>query len=201
IDPAKGIEYAKQCGFKLIHLGDVFQTWGHFGLKTSRFQKGAESIRATADKAQKDAISLGVHTLTMFTGVNDPYISPIPSDSLCKTGSTNLSRKAGEKDNVLYIEDPTFFQNPDKTHTVKIGKELVNYRSVSNDQPWRLIDCARGQYNTKSSSHDVGTAVDKLVNNDYNGFYPDINLQDNYATRLAEVCNETGIGLMDFDGF
>jgi len=201
IDPAKGIEYAKQCGFKLIHLGDVFQTWGHFGLKTSRFPKGAESIRATADKAQKDAISLGVHTLTMFTGVNDPYISPIPSDGLCKTGSTNLSRKAGEKDNVLYIEDPTFFQNPDKTHTVKIGKELVNYRSVSNDQPWRLIDCARGQYNTKSSSHDVGTAVDKLVNNDYNGFYPDINLQDNYATRLAEVCNETGIGLMDFDGF
>lgn len=200
-DLAKGMEYANLCGFKLIHLGDVFQTWGHFGLKTSRFPNGAESIRATVDKAQKDGISLGVHTLTMFTGTNDAYVSPIPSDSLCKTGSTNLSRQAGEKEDVIYIKDPTFFQNPDKTHTVKIGKELVNYRTVSDDQPWRLIDCARGQYNTKSSSHDAGTAVDKLVNNDYNGFYPDINLQDNYARRLAEVCNETGIGLMDFDGF
>ena len=200
-DLLKGMEYATLCGFKLIHLGDVFQTWGHFGLKTSRFPAGAESIRAAVDKAHKKNISLGVHTLTMFTGVNDPYVSPVPNDSLCKAGSTKLSRKAGEKDDVIYINDPTFFRNPDRTHTVKIGKELVNYRRVSNDEPWRLLDCARGQYNTKSSSHDDGTTVDKLVNNDYNGFYPDIHLQDNYARRLAEVCNETGIGLMDFDGF
>lgn len=200
-DPAKGMEYARLCGFKLIHLGDVFQTWGHFGLKTSRFPKGAESITATVNKAHKEGISLGVHTLTMFTSVNDPYVSPIPSDSLCKAGSTNLSRQVGEKDDVIYIKDPTFFRNPDKTHTVKIGNELVNYRSVSSVQPWRLIDCERGQFNTKSSSHDVETSVDKLVNNDYNGFYPDIHLQDDYAKRLAEVCNETGIGLMDFDGF
>jgi len=200
-NPAKGMEYANQCGFKLIHLGDVFQTWGHFGLRTPRFPNGAESIRLTADKAQKDGISLGVHTLTMFTSVNDPYISPVPSDSLCQTGSTTLSRQVGEKDNVIYINDPTYFRNLDRTHTVKIGKELINYRSVSNDQPWRLIDCARGQYNTKSSSHGPATVIEKLVNNDYNGFYPDIHLQDAYARRLAEVCNESGIGLMDFDGF
>jgi len=198
---AKGIEYAKLCGFKLIHLGDVFQTWGHFGLKTNRFPNGAVSIKQTTDEAKKDGISLGVHTLTMFTGANDAYVSPIPSDSLCKKGSTTLSRKANEKDDVIYINDPTFFLNPDKTHTVKIGKELVNYRIVSDDKPWRLIDCSRGQYNTKASSHEAGAVADKLVNNDYNGFYPDIHLQDAYAKRLAEVCNQTGIGLMDFDGF
>lgn len=200
-DVAKGIEYAKDCGFKLVHMGDVFQTWGHFGLKTSRFPNGAESIRQAANMAGKDSISLGVHTLTMFTGVNDPYVSPVPSDSLCKAGSTNLSRQVSEKDDIIYIDDPTYFRNPDKTHTVEIGKELVNYREVSDDRPWRLIGCSRGQFNTKPARHEEGATIDKLVNNSYGGFYPDINLQDDYAKRLAEVCNETGIGLMDFDGF
>ncbi|MDP4130276.1 MAG: hypothetical protein Q8939_08950 [Bacteroidota bacterium] len=200
-DPDKGMAYAKDCGFKLIHLGDVFQTWGHFGLKTDRFPNGAESTRQTVSKAEKDGISLGVHTLTMFTGANDLYVSPVPSDSLCTAGSTVLSREVADTGDVIYIKDPAFFRNADKTHTAKIGKELLNYRSVSGDQPWRLLACVRGQYGTKISSHPAGTAVEKLVNNDYSGFYPDINLQDNYARRLAEICNETGIGLMDFDGY
>lgn len=40
-----------------------------------------------------------------------------------------------------------------------------------------------------------------MVNNCYSGFFPDINLQQTYAERLAEVCKETGITLMDFDGY
>ncbi|MCL4484258.1 MAG: hypothetical protein M1445_16905, partial [Bacteroidetes bacterium] len=200
-DPAQSIKYAKACGFRLVNTGDFFKSWGHFGLSTKRFPNGAEDIRKATDAARKEGISLGVHTLTMFTTKNDPYITPVPSDSLCKTGSTVLLKDIGKDDDVIYIKDPTYFKNLGKTHTVKIGKELVNYRKVSEEEPWQLIDCKRGQYGTSANSYKSGTAIDKLTNNSYSGFFPDIKLQDAYAKRLAEVCNETGIDMMDFDGF
>ncbi|HRQ51312.1 MAG TPA: hypothetical protein PLR74_12290, partial [Agriterribacter sp.] len=195
------IEYAKKAGFRLVHIGDVFESWGHFGLKTARFPNGAVDIRKLTGKAGAEGISLGVHTLTTFTGTNDRYVSPVPSDSLCKTGSSVLARDIDEQDDVIYVEDPAWFKNTGSTHTVKIGKELISYKAVSEDAPWRLMDCIRGQFNTVKTSHKAGAVVDKLANNSYRGFLPDIYLQDAYAKRLAGVCNETGIDLMDFDGF
>jgi hypothetical protein len=200
-DMNKGVELAERFGFKLIHIGDLFQSWGHFGLKTGRYPGGASEIKGVTDASWKKNTALGVHTLTMFTGTNDAYVSPVPSDSLAKAGTSTLTRAISEADNVLYIAEPGYFRNKFGTHTVKIGKELINYRAVSDDQPWRLLDCRRGQYGTTKSAHAQNAPVDKLINNDYNGFYPDIHLQDSYAKRLAEVCNETGLGLMDFDGY
>jgi len=200
-DPLKSIQYAKACGFRLIHIGDIFQTWGHFDYSASRFPGGIKDVKEVVAKAEKEGISLGVHTLGMFTKKEDRYVSPVPSDSLCKTGSSVLTRETGSDDNIIYIKEPDYFRYTGTTHTVKIGKELINYRKVSDDEPWRLLDCQRGQYNTKASSHAEGAVADKLTNDSYSGFYPDIKLQDAYALRLAAVCNETGIGLMDFDGY
>jgi hypothetical protein len=195
------VEYAKACGFTHIHAGDIFKTWGQFDLHTKRFPGGAKEIRENTDKYRKEGITIGVHTLTMFTGGNDAYVSPVPSDSLCKAGSTVLAKDISDRDTVIFIQEPDYFRFTDRTHTIKIGKELISYDKVSDGAPWRLLGCVRGRFNTARSSHAAGAAVDKLVNNDYSGFYPDIHLQDQYAKRLAQVCNETGIDLMDFDGF
>ncbi len=200
-DPYKSMKYAKECGFNLIHIGDIFQSWGHFGLTTGRFPGGADEIRAITDAARQEGISLGVHTLAMFTSPHDPYVTPVPSDSLARTGSALITRDLAIDDDVIYIEDPMFFLYPGLTHTVKIGKELINYRKVSDEEPWRLLDCRRGQFGTTPAAFEAGTKIDKLTNNSYSGFYPDIHLQQEYARRLAEVCNETGIDLMDFDGY
>ena len=200
-DPVKSIKYAKACGFKLIHIGDIFQTWGHFNYSEKRFPGGVADIRKATEAARNEGISLGVHTLGMFTTKNDPYVSPVPSDSLCKSGNSVLAKETGKDDDIIYIEDPAYFRYPGSTHTVKIGKELINYRKVSEDEPWRLIDCQRGMYGTIPEFHLAGEAIDKLTNDSYSGFYPDIKLQDQYALKLAEVCNTTGIDLMDFDGY
>jgi hypothetical protein len=195
------IEYAKLANFRLVHIGDVFESWGHFGLKTARFPNGAADIRKLTAKAKAAGISLGVHTLTTFTGTGDKYVSPVPSDSLCKTGSSVLAKDITADDQTIFVKDPTFFRNTGATHTIKIGKELISYQAVSEDKPWRLLNCVRGQFNTGKAGHAAGVVVDKLTNNSYSGFLPDIYLQDQYAKRLAEVCRETGIDLMDFDGF
>ena len=52
-DMDKGIAYARQFGFKLIHIGDLFQSWGHFGLKTARYPEGAPAIRQVTNAAWK----------------------------------------------------------------------------------------------------------------------------------------------------
>jgi len=194
------LTYAKALDFKLVHIGDVFKTWGHFGLNSARFG-GAAEIKKFTNLARQSGISVGIHTLTTFTQVTDPYVSPVPSDSLEKLGSTVITREVGESDDVIPIQDPFYFKNPTGTRTVKIGKELISYRNVSTGEPWRLEGCVRGQFGTAKSGHPAGAAADKLVNNGYGGFLPDIHLQDQYARRLAQVCNETGIDLMDFDGF
>lgn len=195
------LDYADSCNFKLIHIGDIFKSWGHFDLHTARFPKGAEQIKAFTDKARERGKIIGVHTLTMFTSQHDPYITPVPSDSLCIAGSSVLSQDIGIADQEIAIDSPEFFVYTGPTHTVKIGKELIAYQEVSKEAPYKLIGCIRGQFGTKSAAHKTGDKIDKLVNDDYSGFFPNINLQDKYADRLAEVCRETGISLMDFDGY
>ncbi len=195
------LDYADSCQFTLVHIGDIFKNWGHFDLHTSRFPEGAKQIKAYTDKARERGIAIGVHTLTMFTSQHDPYVTPIPSDSLCIAGSSVLSQDINAIDREIVIDSPHFFVYTGPTRTAKIGKELIAYREVTKTSPYKLIDCIRGQFGTKPASHKAGDKIDKLVNDDYSGFFPDINLQDKYADRLAEVCKETGIGLMDFDGY
>lgn len=197
----QALDYADSCNFSLIHIGDIFKSWGHFDLHTSRFPKGAEQIKAFTEKAKQRGKKIGVHTLTMFTSQHDPYITPVPSDSLCIAGSSILTKSISETDKEIEIKSPDFFHYTGPTHTVKIGKELIAYREVTKEAPYKLLDCTRGQFGTKASTHQAGDKIDKLVNDDYSGFFPDIYLQDKYADRLAEVCRETGISLMDFDGY
>lgn len=198
----RALDYADSCNFTLIHIGDIFKSWGHFDLHTSRFPRGAADIKAFTEKAHARGKQIGIHTLTMFTSTHDPYVSPIPNDSLCIAGSSTLTEDIKATDKEIKIDSPEFFTYLGETHTVKIGKELIAYRTVSTEKkPYKLLDCTRGQFGTKPSHHKAGDRVDKLVNNCYSGFFPDLNLSQVYAKRLAEVCNETGISLMDFDGY
>lgn len=195
------LDYADSCNFDLIHIGDIFKSWGHFDLHTSRFPDGAKLIKAFTDKAHQRGKQIGVHTLTMFTSTHDPYVSPIPSDSLAFAGSSKLSKAIGAEDKEIEIDEPDYFHYLGETRSARIGTEIVSYSGVSKEKPYRLLNCTRGQFGTQASTHAAGDKVDKLLNNCYSGFYPDMNLSRVYAKRLAEVCNETGIDLMDFDGY
>ena len=195
------LDYADSCNFDLIHIGDIFKSWGHFDLHTSRFPDGAKQIKAFTDKAHQRGKQIGVHTLTMFTSTHDPYVSPIPSDSLAFAGSSKLSKAIGAEDKEIEIDEPDYFHYLGETRSARIGTEIVSYSGVSKEKPYRLLNCTRGQFGTQASTHAAGDKVDKLLNNCYSGFYPDMNLSRVYAKRLAEVCNETGIDLMDFDGY
>jgi len=198
VNPYKALDYADSCGFDRIHIGDPFATWGKFPLETGRFPGGAEEIKAFTDKAAERCKSIGIHSLTMFTTVNDGYVTPKASRHLASFGKAILLKDVSKNANELFISDTKMFENPGGTKSIRIGDEIMSYEKASDGL---ITGIVRGQFGTAISSHKTGDTIAHLKNNCYGGFYPDIYTEKEYAVRLAEVANQTGIGLLDFDGF
>ncbi len=74
-----------------------------------------------------------------------------------------------------------------------VGNELVRYRDISATEPWVLQDCIRGAFGTKAQSHSKGDSISKLMDHGYKVFLPDINLQNDIATNIANLYNETAL--------
>ena len=106
-----------------------------------------------------------MHTLSNFITTNDPYVTPVPDARLAKVGSAQLSQSINDTEKEIAISDPEFF-NQFKNNTLKsavIGNEIIRYGSVSASAPWKLIDCQRGSFGTKASSHNQGDSIGKLM--------------------------------------
>ncbi len=84
--------------------------------------------------------------------------------------------------------------------TVQIGAELIRYGAVSAEEPWRLLNCRRGAYQTQATSHAKGTRVGKLMDHAYKVFLTDAELSQEVARRLADLFNQTGLRQISFDG-
>ena len=198
----EALEITKKAGLRYLYQGGPFRTWGHFELDPRLFPHGREGLRKCVERAAAQGIRLGVHTLSNFITTNDSYVRPVPDPRLAKIGSTKLARPAGAGDRVLYIEDPGFFHPPgtNALHAVRLEKELVRYGRISAERPWRLLDCRRGAFGTRPSSHAEGTEVARLLDHDYKVFLTDADLSLEVAGRIADLFNETGLRQISFDG-
>lgn len=196
------LAYTRQAGLYSLYHEGPFKSWGHFVLDENQFPSGRAGLKAAADKAHKMDLLLGLHTLTNFINTNDPYVSPVPDDRLSVTGSSFLQRAIDEKQTEIEVASPEYFseQQNNSLHTVKIGKELIRYRTVSDTRPYKLLDCQRGAFNTSASAHASGETVGKLFDHPYNVFFPNLELQREIAQNLADLLNETGVDHIDFDG-
>ncbi|MFM2145435.1 MAG: hypothetical protein RL732_271 [Bacteroidota bacterium] len=196
------IGYAKKAGLISLYHEGPFQSWGHFILDSVQFPSGVAGLKNCADKAHAAGLLLGIHTLTNFINTNDPYVTPVPDQRLSCTGSSLIINGIDDKQTTIEVADPFYFADEKNNflHTVRIGAELIRYRSVSKEAPYRLLDCERGAFGTRSSAHIAGTAVCKLMDHPYQVFFPDMNLNREIAGNLARLLNETGVDHWDFDG-
>jgi hypothetical protein len=83
---------------------------------------------------------------------------------------------------------------------VKIGSELIRYKSVSSTAPYILLDCQRGAFGTVQSAHQAGEPVGKLFDHSYNVFFPNLDMQREVAKNITKLMNETGVDHLDLDG-
>ena len=196
------IAYAKRSGLYSLYHEGPFKSWGHFVLDETQFPNGRAGLRQVVAKAKAAGLHLGVHTLTNFINTNDPYVTPVPDDRLSVTGTSTLVRDISATQTEIEVASPEYFApvKDNTLFTVKIGKELIQYRAVSDAAPYRLLDVQRGAFGTTASAHAAGATVGKLFDHPYKVFFPNFAMQREVATNLATFLNETGVDHIDFDG-
>lgn len=206
------IDIAKKGGITCIYHGSIFETWGTFNVRERDFPTGYQSVRECSDKAEKNGITLGAHTLTNFITTNDPLVSPIPHPNLVKAGITALENDISASDTELFLQDegmrPAYHEpnlhnvNPRwREHTaVRIGDEIIEYAFTTAEGKLVLKDCKRGAFGTKATAHKKGEQVARLMSHAYKVFFPDISLQDEMAKNLANFFNKANLKRISFDG-
>jgi hypothetical protein len=196
------IGYAKRSGLISLYHEGPFASWGHFVLNPEQFPNGREGLKQCADKAHAAGLYLGVHTLTNFINTNDPYVTPIPDDRLSLTGSSVLTDAITADQTTIPVAAPEYFNQVESNtlHAIKIGSEIIRYRTVTNTAPYTLLDCTRGAYGTAKSEHKAGDKVGKLFDHPYQVFFPNLEMQREIAKNIADLMNETGVDHLDLDG-
>ncbi len=196
------IELTKKAGLDYLYHGGPFKTWGHFVLNGEAFPDNWQSMRRCVDRAKAEGIKLGVHTLSNFITTNDRYVSPVPDERLAKVGESVLVTGIDAGAEEITIESPLFFNQMENNslHSVVVGDEIIRYREVSESEPWKLIGCVRGAFNTQASAHQKGAKIGKLMDHGYKVFLSNAELSDEISKNIARLFNETGLRQISFDG-
>ncbi len=196
----RAIEMTRRAGLGYLYHSSPFETWGHFTLKKSLFPNGWDGLRACVEKARKQGVRIGFHTLSNFITPNDSYVTPKPDPRLARIGTSTLASAVDESTREIPIAAPDYFRKTTDMNTVVIGDELVKYASASTNAPWRLLDCQRGAWGTHASAHAAGAAVGKLMDHGYKVFLTDADLTREVARNIARLCNHAGTMQISLDG-
>lgn len=198
----EAVALTKRAGLRYLYHGGPFSTWGHFELSPSQFPHGWAGMKECVEKAKAQGVRLGLHTLSNFITTNDPYVTPVPDDRLAKVGSNVLTQDIDAAVTEIPVEDPKWFNQMENNtlKTVQVGKELISYKSLSTEAPWRLVGCRRGVYQTRAAAHAKGDAIAKLMDHGYKVFLTNPELSLEVARRIADLYNQTGLMQISFDG-
>ncbi|MFC3199903.1 hypothetical protein ACFOET_19950 [Parapedobacter deserti] len=195
------LDKASIAGFKNVYHTDPFETWGHFQWKPGFVKGGDEGVKALVDRAKARGIHVGVHTLTNFLTTNDPYVTPVPSKKLLKQGELTLTHPLDATQTEIEIMHSDLFDVPLTLNAMQIGDELITFGKVTHSgDRIKLTECTRGAFGTKKAAHAQASTLYKLWDYPYKTLFPDLELQDEFAHRLAEIFNKTGLKQISFDG-
>ncbi|MCB9218189.1 MAG: hypothetical protein H6610_01870 [Ignavibacteriales bacterium] len=199
----KAIMLTQKAGLKYLYQGNPFETWGKFELSKKNFPNGINGLKSCIEKANKNGIQVGLHTLSNFITPNDKYVSPIPDQRLGKVGSSIITEAINKSQKEIKIEDPKFFNQfkNNSMKTVMVDQELIRYGSVAQENnEWYLKECERGAFNTKAASHEKGIEIIKLADHAYKVFLTNPDLSLEVSKNLADLFNQTGLRQISFDG-
>lgn len=195
------LDKVQLAGFRNVYHTDPFETWGHFNWKPSFVKNGDEGVKVLVDKARAKGINVGVHTLTNFLTTNDAYVTPVPSKKLLKQGQLSLLHSLDAGQTEMEIQASDLFEMPLTLNAMQIDDELITFGKVEKiGDKLKLTGCTRGAFGTQASTHQQTTPLYKLWDYPYKTLFPDLSLQDEFAHRLADIFNKTGLKQISFDG-
>ena len=200
-DMEEAIRYTKKAGLKYLYHPGPFDSWGHFTFN-KQFPNGQEGLKNCVEKAEKDGIYIGLHTLSNFITTNDAYVTPVPDKRLAKVGSSVITSAIGSDETEIPVKEATYFSQMTRNNlkTVVINDELITYNKVSEVAPFKLMECQRGAFGTRAASHGEGTTVSLLADHAYNVFLSNADLTKEIAINIASIFNSCGLRQISFDG-
>lgn len=200
------VALTRKLGFRDLYHPGPFETWGHFILGKHEFPEGDASLKLCSEIAAESGVRLGVHTLTAFITPNDPYVSPKPDPRLARLGSSRLAADVDVTATELPVEDWRPFVVKQywgwDQKFVVLGEEIISYTGVTEEAPYRLTGCARGQFDTTTSAHLTGDDLGALATHNYHTFYPGIEggMIEEMTDRLVQLVNDCNLHMLSFDG-
>ena len=190
-----------KAGLHYLYHEEPFANWGHFQFRPDVVSGGDDGMKALADKAAAKDVQIGVHTLSNFMTTNDPYVTPVPSKHLLKQTALTLTGALDETQTEITILDNHYFDRPLTLNALQIDDELITYGDFRKEGgKMTLLDCKRGAFGTTAAAHAASTPLYKLWDYPYRTLFPDLELQDAFADRLAEMFNYTGLAQTSLDG-
>ena len=195
------LDKAQAAGMDTIYHEDPFRNWGHFDWRPDLALDDADFREKVADRAAARGMKVGLHTLTNFTTTNDPWVTPIPDDRLVAMARLTLLSPMDGEQTEAFAEKHPCFSLVQSVNAVRIGDELVTFAAAEvSDDGVRLTGLVRGAFGTKKAAHAAGEAVLPLRDHGYRTLFPDINLQDEFTSRLGELFNRGGAAQISYDG-
>ena len=197
------IRAAKIGGFGAIMLykSSVFESMGHYTIKTRCFPEGLKTLEEVADRIHAAGLRVGLHLFGPSVSHNDPYIRPVPDDRLHYLACPPLAAAVDAEAEVLALAE-----QPEKLpyKVVRIGDEIVTFTGTETGTSYRLTGCLRGAYGTRAAAHAAGATVRGMlqIGARYRFFLadPDTSILNEMTERLARVVNSCDIDMVYFDG-
>ena len=200
------IRWAKLGGFRMILLSytSFSKGAGHFEWN-ERYPNGMADLKRVTDAIRAAGLKTGLHIHYCKASKKDPYVTATPDDRLHVTRSFTLAGGVSADAAIIPVhEDPVGCTLDKGRRLLKLGKELVEYESYSNQPPFQFAGCKRGQLSTRTVSHSAGDACNLLDVDtwpDFVRFDQRTDIQDEVARRLAEIYRQTGpYDMVYFDG-
>ncbi len=201
------IDVAKSIGATQIdlHGGHPFR-WGDFEVNRELYPRGRDSLKAVIDKIHEAGLYAGLHTYSFFIDKKTPWVTPVPDTRLASDCVFTLAEDMSSEDRNVIVEESTeamsaitgfFVRN---SATLRIDNELIIYKDVQKDAPFAFIECERGAYGTKVSTHKKGAKVYHLKEC-FGLFVPDVEttLFTEVIQRTADLYNYCGFDMIYLD--
>ncbi len=199
------IAFAKQAGFRqfVIYYMNFAETMGHF-LWRDRFPNGMEDLKEMTRKIRAAGMVPGFHIHYNKATLNDSYVTPVPDGRLNLRRIFTL-RKDLSKDatTIIVQENPQGCTLEEGRRMLKIGTEIISYENYTTEPPYQFLGCKRGALNTTPAKQKK-CAMLGLLDVDFWPIFVRFNqntdIQDEVATRLANIIEECGFRFIYYDG-
>ena len=206
----KIISYMKRGGFRmlLVYYPNLVKAKSYRTLPDYTWDNGwtDEKLTAAIDRLHKEGISVGMHTLQTFIGIDTSYVTPEADHRLALLRHYTLARPiplAADPGEILVEENPIAAPMQEKIRILRFGTELFTYTGYTTERPYRFTGVKRRHLGTYAKDHPLGEIGGVLAMSECQAISSYIDqassLQDEVAEKIAKIY-KCGLDFLYFDG-